>query len=328
MKRSHIIVAVPLVLLIGAVLAWIGHHLVEGDKPSSVPGITSILEGLNRTALFQKDDADSFSAEALDEIGGMISSIGPRIDYCMRWAEHTPEEMFAWLISESGESFATPILFEAWARQNMEAALAAVPKIPDIPMRQQSLIITLETLCQTNPRRAGKLLKEQIGLFSEKSTRLSFTNYESPKPVLDLLLSLPASDTQTWLLAVYLTSLASWSSADHLALAQSVWQEAPSALRHELVEAGFHSDKGSSFEGLMEISRELAENSGTPDAAEQFFKDHGAKWAQRDPAAALDWVLTHLKGNARAAKMILENAPPDRQAEIKELLRDFSSAPR
>lgn len=328
MKRSHIIVAVPLVFLIGAVLAWIDHHLVKGDKPSSEPGITRILGGPERAVLLQKDDADSFSAEGLDEIGGMISSIGPRIDYCMRWAEHAPEEMFIWLISEHGESWATPILFKAWARQNMEAALAAVPKIPDIPMQQKALVTTLETLCQTNPQRAGKLLKEQIGLFSEKSTRLWFTNYESPKPVLDLLLSLPASDTQTWLLAAHLTSLASWASADHLALAQSVWQEAPSALRHELVEAGFHSDKGSSFEGLMEISRELAESTGTPDAAEQFFKDHGAKWAQRDPTAALDWVLTHLKGSERAAKMILENAPPDRQAEIKELLHDFSSAPR
>jgi hypothetical protein len=84
----------------------------------------------------------------------------------MDWAKESPEAMFAWLVSQNDKrSFYSYILFESWAGKDMTAALAVVFKIPNLKLRRQALMTSLEILCQSDPACARELWTQNLSLF-------------------------------------------------------------------------------------------------------------------------------------------------------------------
>lgn len=321
MKRACIILAPPLVFMLTAVLAWFtgmpaentpdsGNASARSPRPRAAAvvdagGVSSVLLELEskilshapasltsvihhakgmEDALFSDEGSRSFPG------GGMSA-----VTYAMDWAKESPETMFAWLVSQNDKrSFYAYILFGNWAERDMTAALAAVFKIPNLKLRRQALMTSLEILCQSDPARARDLLAQNLGLFPPDGGWLSFNGYQKGKATCDMLLSLPPGEERTHLVAGLLNHL---DPAD----AQAVWQQASEAQRREWVDAGFAPfiNSAPSFEGLDVLMRERAESSGDPAAVAKFIDSHGEAWAKRDLAAALDWAQAHLKGKRR-----------------------------
>jgi hypothetical protein len=321
MKRTCIILAPPLVFVLTAVLAWLtglpgenppepGNAIARSPRQRAAAGVdaggvsavllqleskilshapASLTDEIHHAkgmedALFSDESSGSFPG------GGMGA-----ITYSMAWAKESPEAMFAWLVSQNDKrSFYSYILFRSWAEKDMTAALAAVFKIPNLKLRRQALMSSLEILCQSDPARARELMTQNLGLFPPNGDWLVFNGYEKGKATSELLLSLPPGEERTHLLAGLLDRM---DPPD----AQALWEQASEAERREWVDAGFapFMTRASSFEGLDDLMRERAESSGDPAAVEKFISSHGESWAKRDLAAALDWAQTHLKGKRR-----------------------------
>jgi hypothetical protein len=292
--------------------------------------------------------------------GGMAS-----IEYSFGWADEAPEEMLAWLIQQNGYSYQralspASILFGSWAKKDMAAALAAVPKIPNPDLRRQALASTLEVLCTSDPARARELLLQNLSLFLADGGRSSFKPFNTSQTTCDMLLTLPPGEARTHLLAGLLTSMADWSLDGVSQYAISHWKKASGAERREWVAAGFSSgkDNATSFDGLETLMRQRAEITGDPAVAQSFVTIQGEAWAKRDLPGAFNWTQAHLKGKcrveegvklfgyaasqdfdtaigtwknlpdgilkARAAGEIAKNSPPARKAEAEAIIESLS----
>ena len=302
MKRRYHLLIVPLVFLLSASLAWLTG--TSKEKHSAA------LAELERKVLLAPDPpAEIYNAKGMDAAllsdeqtscfpeGGMSA-----VQYSSRWATKAPEEMFAWLLRENGgDPFSAYILFNSWAKTDMTAALAAVFKIPNPDLRKQALLSSLEILCKSDPTRAREMMIQNLSLFTPDGQYLSFASYENGKTTCDMLLSLPASEERTHLLAKLLTDMANGLPNEMSKIAISVWQQFPKEFRQDLVAAGFSSSKDNtaSFDGLEELMREQAEKTGNQLAVERFLEAHGPAWAGRDLAEALAWTQAHVKGKNR-----------------------------
>ena len=147
---------------------------------------------------------------------------------------------------------------------------------------------------------------------------------------------------------------------------ERIWREAPDAVRRDLVAAGFRPRVDEPrdpvvLEGLEDMARTHAEQSATPEAVRYFLSAHGGAWAERDPAAAVPWAISHLQGRARidettrlfrhaagnfdaalaawhdlpagilkarAAGALAAEAPADKAAEARQLLDALTPADR
>jgi len=337
MNRTCIIVAPPLAFILAAVSAWLvgppshnetgagfsvslhpRQHATDGfDSVSS----SAVLQQLEHEVFFhpvpvmQTHDAQGMDAaiESDDRSPSFPGSGGNMVGYAMKWAAQAPEEMFAWLVRKNGSSFQrelfpTYLLFGEWAKNNMEAALAAVDRIPDRRIKAQALFTSLESLCQNDPERARRLMIQNLDLFTSGDPSPITKCYETGKPMCDLLLSLPAGGERTSLLAKLLRDMAGWN-AETQTQAQAVWERSPEPLRQELVAAGFvnerygvDKDKLPSFDGLADLLKQRAEASGDPAAVRTFLDTQGPAWAKTDLSAALEWTQDHLKGKNRVER--------------------------
>lgn len=332
MNRTRMILTPPLAFALAAILAWLTGRPVEDASASENHVVRSprqreaamvdagdpsvVLAELENRILDHPDppgeihDAEGMDAALdLDDRTSMFPGGGmSTISYAIDWAEEAPEELFAWLVHQSGSSFhrglhPCDILFRAWAEKDMEAALAAVLTIPNRDLRQQALISSLEVLCKSDPDRARGLMMQNLGIFPPDGKIPIFSLFETGDVMCDMLISLPPSGERTHLLANVLRTMAGRNH--ELALqAQAVWQQSPEDLRRELVAAGFKAeeDLSLSFAGLEELLRERAETAGDPACAERFMESQGPTWARRDLAGALDWAQAHLKGKNRVER--------------------------
>jgi len=389
MKRLGKFLAPPLAFVLAAGLAWVtGSPVADTPDDTLEPvvraprhresiatgsaGRSATLAELEHEILHHPAPSmefhDAATMEAvLDMDGGSHCFPGggmASVEFSMDWAEKAPEEMFAWLLKQSGSNFDRDLfpaymLFGRWAEDNMEAALEAVFKVPDRRIRRQALFSSLQEMCKTEPQRARDLLMQNLDLFPPDGPTPVIDTYESAGTTCDLLLSLPAGGERTHLLADLLTSMADSYDDRHTTKARAVWQQAPDTLRLELVEAGFRSEgKASSFDGLEDLMREHAELSGDPATANKFIEAMGPAWAKRDLASALDWAQAHLKGKSgmehradlfkwaasedfdtalsilralpdgslklNAAEALNKGAPDDRKPEAKAMLQSLS----
>lgn len=225
------------------------------------------------------------------------------ISYSIDWASENPQGMFQWFIRQSAVSGFTrqqlaKTLFSEWATQDMTAALAAIPSIPNAESRAQALVSTLEILSQKDPARARKLLDENIELLGSLKTVM--LGYKPEPATADLWLSLPQSEARSKLLAKYIGDLAD-SSDRNVNLAKELWNQLPAEERRALVAAGLTKPYSSEvqLEGLETLARETAESAKDPWPSSRFLNEYGKPWAERDPNAAVSWAMTHLKGKAR-----------------------------
>lgn len=320
MNRAFVILSPPAVFILTAVSAWFacapdGNKLVEGnstrhglrqraatgvdscDMAAALRRLESKILPHNPAPTRKTHDAEGmenaiFASERSAPCpgGGMQA-----FEYSMDWAKDAPEEMFAWLVGQNGKrSHYANMLFSQWAEVDIEAALAAVFKIPDPQLRAQALLTSLEVLCKTNPDRAKEILLQNMSLFSPNEASLFF-EYDSGKTTWDLLLALPPGKERTHLQAELLERMNSDG------LAQNLWKQASESQRREWLAAGFspYMTSADTFEGLGEIMKEKAETSGNPADATKFIEGHGEAWAKRDLAGALDWAQAHLKGKSR-----------------------------
>lgn len=389
MKRLGKLLAPPFAFALAAGLAWVTGSPVA-DTPDDTPepvgraprhreftGMGSVdrsatLAELEHEILhhpappMEIHDAETMEAVLdMDERSRCFPGGGMgAIEFSMDWAEEAPEQMFAWLLKQSGSNshrglFPAYMLFGQWAENNMEAALAAALTIPDRRIRRQALFSTLQELCKTEPQRARDLLMQNLDLFPPDEETPVIESYEAPDTTCDMLLSLPPGAARTHLLADLLASMADSYDDGHTAQARTIWQQAPDTLRIELVAAGFRSGvNASSFDGLEDLMREHAESSGDPAIANRFIEAIGPAWAKRDLASALDWAQAHLKGKSgmetrsklfrwaasddfdtalrvlgdlpdgslklNAAEALVRGAPDDRKPEAEAMLRSLS----
>jgi len=397
MNRTCIIVAPPLAFILAAVSAWFA-----GPRPNTFAGIgvsvsihprqhaTDGFDSVSSSAVLQQLEHEVFFHPVppvkIHDAQGMEAAIdsddrnasfcgggGAVISYVSEWAEQAPEEMFAWLVRKDGSSFQrelfpTYLLFGEWAKNNLEAALAAVDRIPNRKIKAQALFTSLESLCQNNPEHARKLMIQNLDLFTPGDPSPVTKCYETGKPMCDLLLSLPPSGERTFLLAKLLRDMAGWN-AETQTQAQAVWEQSSEPLRLELVAAGFVNDRYDvnkdnlpSFAGLADLLKQQAEASGDPAAVKKFLDTQGPAWAKTDLAGALEWTQDHLKGKnrvergaelfgyaaagdfdatldlwqslpdgylkIRAAGAIANRAPADRKADAQAVLESLSEHDR
>lgn len=327
MKRAIPFLVPPLAFGLTAVLAWLtGTPASVGTSPGdssftsprqrvSREGVTGdtlkLISDLERKVLHSP--APPRENPGLAELydpdrweGDLLGDRAEAEDYSLSWADAVPEEMFAWLTHKPTPSPARSrmpahALFKKWAGKDMPGALAAVATIPDPGIRAQALMASLEVLCKSDPARARELLVKDLSLFSPDQPALVFERSEAGESTADLLLSLPPGSPRSRLLAELLKGMTGNKPEEGKSAAQAVWERTPQELRKDLVAAGFSSDSDDPvFTGLEELMRERAETSGDPMIADKFINSQGLSWVRHDPAAALEWARTHLRGRSRA----------------------------
>ncbi len=385
MNRVAILFAPPLAFVLAAACAWLTgspagnetrmansnpHGERRGDiappiKNDPATAIREFESALVLNAIPPKEIHDAEGMEIALDSDERNSSIPHgdmnALSYSIEWADEAPEQMFDWLIHQNGDSFKrvlfpTYLLFGKWPEKDMEAALAALSKISNPKVRQQALLSSLEILCKNNPGRAHELMVQNLGLFPPDGGSLIFASYATARTTCELLLSLPAGEERTHLLANLLRNMANSPGQEERSIAVSTWKNATEDTRREWVAAGFSSGKenAASFDGLEDLVRQKAEESGDPADAKAVISNQGTAWAKRDLPAALNWTQTRLKGEARvnhsaelfgdaasqdldvtiatwrqlpasilktrAAKNILRAAPEFRKSEVESLL--------
>lgn len=321
MKRTRIFLVPPLVFALAALLTWLAGTPAAPPAASENPtarsprtraatavdslSLAGALLDLERNILPHNPAPprkEPHDAKGMDEAlrsdettrwfpgGGLAAVI-----YASEWAEEAPEVMFAWLVQKTDDQ-ACPawLLFDEWASKDMEAALAAVERIPVPKTKSQALMTTLEMLATRDPGRARELLLRNLGLLAADGAIPDSYGSETAETTLALLQSLPSGRERTRLLANFLTN----HSNDNTA--RAAWKQASDSERREWLDAGF-SPPGSAddYNGLGDLMRERAESSGDPAAVSEFLEHHGRAWARRDLAGALEWALPRLKGKLR-----------------------------
>lgn len=285
------------------------------------------------------------------------------ISYALEWAQENPAAMFEWLnqhwtASGNQRQSMAATLFSEWARQDMAAALAAIPSITHAESRAQALVSTLEVLFQKDPAKAREILLQNLDSL-EALKRAQF-GYEAGKARTEFLQALPPGRIRSLFMAENIENLITFGPEENKTLATGLWNQCSIGERRAMVAAGFSpgTNNKTPLPGLMEPVRENAESTNDPEKIWRFLYEYGEFWAERDPNGALAWTMAHLKGKERtdqclrlvkhaaskdfdaaikawqslpegslrdrAAKILTEAAPADRTAE-KELLEQATS---
>jgi len=236
------------------------------------------------------------------------------VNYSRLWAVENPAEMFEWFIrrdlvpSDMRKSLVEWLFFQ-WAKQDMPAALAAITRISHAESRAQALVSTLEVLCQTDPAKARDLLLQNIDLLGALKS-VEFEEFESGKARTELILALPPGRLCSLLMAENIRCLmyrgigCGGDDSGYYAKAAigtELWSQLSTDERRELVDAGLRlSDFDEiQLDGLEDLIKQRAEASNDPRQASLFIDRYGVSWAKRDAAAAVSWVMAHLKGEER-----------------------------
>ena len=337
MKRFRIILAAALAFALSAILAWmtaapshiassLDRSATRGSRQRGLAAMDPIADSsaavltLVRVLLLDvAPPAEHYDSEGMEKAiaedkrsNGGVGGGEAAIRYACDWANESPQDIFTWLtqrgpvptlVPQSDDrGFLAYVVFERWAEKDLEAALAAAGATSNKQIRRQALLTTLEVMCKGDPSRARDLMIQNLALFDPDTPDPIFNASESGKSTCDMLLSLPTGSTRAHLLSSILQSMAGYGSDDAVAAqALAVWNNAPDALRRELVAAGFAGSvkKPGNYEGLEDLMRERAETSGNAAAAEAFIEAEGQAWAKRNLSEALEWAQTYLKGRSR-----------------------------
>ena len=151
-------------------------------------------------------DADGLESRLLNDLQNSQSGDGlEALNYSRRWASENPAEMFEWFIrqelvpSKQRKSYVA-WLFSEWAKQDMNAALAAIPRMNHAESRAQALVSTLEKLCEKDPVRARELLLQNVDSL-EVLKSVEFYEFDPGQARTDLVLALPPGRLRSMLMA-------------------------------------------------------------------------------------------------------------------------------
>jgi hypothetical protein len=241
-------------------------------------------------------------------------------EFAEGWVRHGPAAVFAWLedhqaqppvggIDFSGYNFKAYTLCKAWAKVDLEAALAAASRLTVSASRTQALMTSLQVLWKTAPDRARSMIERNLDLFAGKEwIYLPGDGATSAEKDLAFLRSLPAGKTRGKLLStMFETMITHPGIVDPAAV--SFWKTAPDDVRREIIAAGsldrresypayYSAEAVKSLPGAEDLLRTHALSTGNPRDAQAFISQHGREWAARDLPAALAWTREHIGGKA------------------------------
>lgn len=346
-------------------LATLERELLTGPKPERVA-----FSGQEMDAILSRDGTQAASF------------------YGHEWAMHDPASMCEWIErrgmisgpfrSDISTTFFVSGLFATWAASDADAALAAALRQSRAPARVQGLVSALQVIWRTNPDLARRVLAEHGNLLDGASDiLLSYDGVSHGPADLKFLASLPAGKLRGKLLSLVLANAVdSYSESSH-AEATALWEILSTEQKQDLAAGGFFQRKISlikygtplggdkslpPFPEEAELLRDYAESSGDTAAARDYIMGHGDEWAAKEPAVAVAWSLSHLKGSdrlhytagllkaaakadydravaawqtlplgvlkARAAGALLAGTPGDRKPEALALLDSLSAHDR
>lgn len=293
--------------------------VIEDSKSAPADIESALAETERRVFQFSQSKLDVLDAEGMESrllIDLRKSPSGDGVEalnYSRRWAQESPAEMFEWFIrqdlvsSDLRKSIAVGLFFE-WAKQDMNAALAAIPRMNHAESRAQALVSTLEKLCEKDFIRARAMLLQNVDSL-EVLKSVEFYEFEPGKARTDLILALPPGRLRSMLMAENLRCLmcegigcgGDESYYAKAGIGTELWKQLSNDERRELVDAGLRlSDFDEiQLDGLEDLIKHHAESSNDPRQASLFIDQYGTSWAERDAGAAVSWVLAHLKGQER-----------------------------
>lgn len=293
---------------------------IEDSKPAPTFIESTLADMERRVVRFSPPNVEIHDAEGMESrllIDLREAAWGRGVEaenYARQWATQNPAEAFEWLIhqelvpSDLRKSLAAG-LFSEWAKQDMVAALAAIPRMTDEESRVQALVSTLEILCEKSPAMARELLLKNADSL-EVLNSVAFYEFEPGKARTDLILALPPGRLRTMLMAENIRCLMyqgigcggdNSSYYAKAAIGTGLWNQLTHIERHELVDAGLHlSDFDEiQLDGLENLIKQRAETSSDPRQTSLFIEQYCISWAERDADAAVSWAMTHLKGMER-----------------------------
>jgi hypothetical protein len=252
------------------------------------------------------------------------------------------------------------LLFEAWAKIDLETALATAPRLSAPETRGQALFSALQALWRIDPARARAVFNQYAGVFSETEEYRSSARGETAVKDLEFLKTLPPGPARGTLLV---SVMGNFIPIDDHSPAVSFWQAAPESLKRELLAAGFLDFGGTGHFSAVRVSlfpeaeallRTRAESTGDGRDAASFLDKFAEAWAGRDLPAALKWTQENMPGmqgakraaglfrcaaatnfdlalrtwqslpdgmlKGKAVESLLEGAPADREAEARRIL--------
>ena len=331
-----------------------------------------LLTEMERQLSLSLDGGGPYSGERLAELcAGMRRNEALAFDtvalYADGWAKTDPAGMHQWFAARGdfdlptgggfGFTFKSTV-FAAWAETDPAAALAAAAAHKD---GGGALGAAISALLRTDPARALGAAQQHLARLA--NAWASQLDRDAPG-TWEMLCALPPGADRGRLMASWLQS--GTAAEETAAELERIWREAPDAVRRDLVAAGFSLlvDEPRDLvvlEGLEDMARAHAEQSATPETVRRFLSAHGGAWAERDPAAAVQWAMGHLQGlarvnqttelfrhaagnfeaalaawhdlpagilKARAAGALAAGAPADRAAEARQLLDALPPADR
>src|SRR5204862_3427498 len=112
-------------------------------------------------------------------------------------------------IDDVNVSYKTSLIFGAWAKVDLEAALAAAPRFSQTTTRCQALVEVLQVLWQSDPDRARAVYAQHLDSFVKgHDFCFSIPDGEAGKRNLEFLQSLPPGTARANLLAVAMDGVA------------------------------------------------------------------------------------------------------------------------
>lgn len=237
-------------------------------------------------------------------------------NYARRWATKDPQGMYEWLRRKSSSSFpSTDVwiglmkrMLPIWATQDAGAAVAAALGCPRGQDRADALAAILDVLWKTDPARAAEIAAEHVAvLASDRTGNLSASGKDFAEKW-SFLCKLPVGKNRAAILTRYFDSVTRNPGGD----AERLWREAPVEIRFELVAGGFNpteagfirslsgsGGKAPVFDGFSDLMRQRAETSGDQLTAARYITAFGKELAEHDPAAAVAWARTYLRGEGQ-----------------------------
>lgn len=328
MKPALVLSAPPLAFIAAAMLAGLVPHeeiasvtrqatplspgkRAEFVKESATSDIPSLLSEMERQMVHFPPpelvihDGKGMEARLLHErYSGQKGGLMSAFRYSFEWAKNDPAGMFEWFNQYPTDSVyerqsLTETLFSEWPKQDMAAALAAIPLITHAESRAQALVSTLEVLCQKDPARARELLLQNLDNLEPLKT-VHF-GYEAGNARTELLLALPPGRIRSLLLSEHINILSRTYGDGKAALAVELCNRCSNEEKCDLVTAGLRSDRTGEFQldGLEDLIKQHAETTHDPAQASRFLDQYGGSWAEREPDRALAWAMEHLKGKER-----------------------------
>jgi hypothetical protein len=323
--KPALFLSAPLLAFFAALLAG----LVPPHDPAASPvhsksapaDIEPVLAEMERrvvrfhSAQSEVCDADGLEIRLLNDLQNSQSGDGlEALNYSRRWASANPAEMFEWFIrqelvpSKQRKSYVA-WLFSEWAKQDMNAALAAMPRMKQAESRAQALVSTLEKLCEKDPVRARELLLQNVDSL-EVLKSVEFYEFEPGQARTDLVLALPPGRLRSMLMAENIRCLMyrgigcggdNSSYYAKAAIGTRLWKQLSNEERRGLVDAGLRLSEFDEIQldGLEDLIKQHAESSSDPRQAWLFIDQYGVSWAKRDVGAAVSWAMAHLQGEER-----------------------------